>query len=483
MNPPTRLAALALAASLTALPARAADPALTIYNQNFAVLRETVPLDLKAGVNDVRFAGVTAQVEADSVILRDPAGKVALQILEQNYRNDPVSQELLLSLFEGQTINFVAHEPQKPDRTVAGKVVRSGYVPGGENVQPIIEVEGKLQFSLPGEPRFPTLGADTQLKPALSWKLNAPAAAKLDAELAYITGGLTWEASYNIVAPEAEDVIDLVGWITMKNESGATFANAKIKLMAGNVNKVQPDVEKPVGMAMEAAAAPAAPAPVVTEKAFEEFHLYTLARPATLRDKETKQVEFIRATGVKAARLFIYDPIMKDNGWQPGNNVGADADYGATSSKKVQVYREFKNSEANHLGIPLPKGRVRFYSQDEDRQLEFVGENNIDHTPKDELVRLYVGDSFDLVGERKRVDFQVNEANHRASETFEIKLRNRKKRPAEIRVVEHLYRWTNWTVKEKSQDFTKTDAQTIEFQVPLKPDEEKTVTYKVHYTW
>ena len=480
MSTPIRLALLTL---ITTLTARAADPSLTIYNQGFAVLRETVPLELKAGVNDVRYAGVTAQVEADSVILRDPAGKVPLQIIEQNYRNDPVSQELLLSLFEGQKLDFVVHEPQKPDRVIAGKVVRSGYVPGGESVQPIIEVEGKLQFSLPGEPRFPTLGADTQLKPTLSWKMNAPGAAKLDAELAYITGGLTWEASYNIVAPEAEDVIDLVGWITMKNTSGATFNNAKIKLMAGDVNKVQPVAPSSAMMATETAGGADAPAPVVTEKAFDEFHLYTLARPATLRDKETKQVEFLRATEVKATRLFIYDPIMKDNGWQLGNNVGEDADYGTTSSKKVQVYREFKNSEANHLGIPLPKGRVRFYSQDEDRQLEFVGENNIDHTPKDELVRLYVGDSFDLVGERKRVDFQVNEANHRASETFEIKLRNRKKKPAEIRVVEHLYRWTNWTIKEKSQEFTKTDAQTIEFKVPLKADEEKTVTYKVSYTW
>ena len=475
------LAALAVVPALTTF---AADPALTIYNQNFAVVRDAVPLDRKAGVNDARFAGVTAQVEPDSVILRDPTGKAPLQILEQNYRNDPVSQELLLSLFEGKTLNFVEHEAQKADRVVAGKVIRSGYVPGGQSVQPVIEVEGKLQFSLPGEPRFPTLGDDTQLKPALSWKINSPAAAKLDAELAYVTAGLTWEASYNIVAPEANDVIDLVGWITMKNESGATFSNAKIKLMAGNVNKVEPEPAAAPMLDKAAALGDArGVAPPVTEKAFDEFHLYTLERPATLHDKETKQVEVIRAAGVQAARLFIYDPIMKEGGWQPGNNAEGDADYGVTSSKKVQVYREFKNSEANHLGIPLPKGRVRFYQQDDDRQLEFVGENNIDHTPKDELVRLYVGDSFDLVGERKRVDFKVNEANHRADESFEIKLRNRKKQPAEIRVVEHLYRWNDWEIKAKSQDFEKTDAQTIEFKVPLKPDEEKTVTYKVHYTW
>jgi hypothetical protein len=480
MKTPAHLTFLILALSLTA---RAADPALTIYNQDFAVLRETVPLDLKAGVNDVRFAGVTAQVEPDSVILRDPSGKIALQVLEQNYRNDPVSQDLLLSLFEGQWLDFLRREPNKPDAIVPGKVVRSGYVPGGQSVQPIIEVEGKLQFSLPGEPRFPTLGDDTQLKPALSWKINSPAAAKLDAELAYVTAGLTWEASYNIVAPEAADVIDLVGWITMKNESGAAFPSAKIKLMAGNVNKVQPPAPTVTAISGMVAEAAAAPEPQVKEKAFDEFHLYTLARPTTLRDKETKQVEFTRAAGVKAARIYVYDPVMKDEGWAPGEMIEKDEQYDTTSSKKVAVYREFKNTEENHLGIPLPKGRVRFYQQDEDRQLEFVGENEIEHTPKDELIRLYTGDSFDLVGERKRLDFKVNEANKWANESFEIKLRNRKKQPVEIRVVEHLYRWTNWTIKEKSQAFEKKDAQTIEFRVPLKPDEEKTVTYRVHYTW
>ncbi len=477
--------ALALAGSL-----HAADPALTIYNQNFAVVRETVSLNLKAGVNDVRFAGVTAQVEPDSVILRDPAGKAPLQILEQNYRNDPVSQELLLSLFEGQEIEFIAREPQKADRVVTGKIIRSGYVPGGSSVQPIIEVQGKLQFSLPGEPRFPALGDDTVLQPTLTWKLNAGAPAKLDAELAFITGGLTWLASYNLVAPETADTIDLVGWITMKNESGATFPEAKIKLMAGDVNKIAPPAPPEGytfsgaigGMKDESKA-------VVTEKAFDEFHLYTLANPTTLRDKETKQVEFVRATGVQATRLYIYDPIMAEGDWHLGQSVGEDADYGTTSSKKVAVYREFKNSEANHLGIALPKGRVRFYAQDDAQpgekggSLEFIGENEIDHTPKDELIRMKTGDSFDLVGERKRTDFKVNQDAHWATETFEIKVRNRKKTPVEIRVVEHLYRWTNWTIKEKSQDFTKTDAQTVEFLVPVKPSEEKIVTYKVRYTW
>ncbi|HTI99459.1 MAG TPA: hypothetical protein VL527_11305, partial [Dongiaceae bacterium] len=220
-------AALGAAATLTA----AAEPALTIYNQNFAVVRDTVPLDLKAGINDVRFANATAQVEPDSVVLRDPSGGHALQILEQNYRNDPVSQALLLSLFEGQTIDFETTRLKDSTQTkeiIPGKIVRSGYIPGGASTEPIIEVNGKLQFSLPGEPRFPNLGDDTMLKPAFNWMLQSDKAGKFDGEVSYITGGFTWEADYNLVAPEKGDLVDLIGWITLKNDSGKAFQNAKI---------------------------------------------------------------------------------------------------------------------------------------------------------------------------------------------------------------------------------------------------------------
>jgi hypothetical protein len=468
---------------ILATPAFAAEPAITIYNQGFAVVRDSLPIDLKAGPNQITFTGVTAKLEPDSVILRDVAGKVQLQILEQSYRNDPVSEPMLLSFFEGQSLDFIRREANKPDQTISAKIIRSGYVPGGAPVEPIVEIDGKLQFSLPGQPIFPSLGEENILKPALAWQINATAAAKINAEVAYVTQGFSWQASYNLVAPEKGDFVDIVGWITMQNDSGSGFQNAKIKLMAGDVNKVQPP-HSPMakrGFPMMAEMAMDAP-PVVSEKAFDEFHLYTLANRVTLRDKETKQVEFIRATGVKAERLYIYDGATL-NGWRVGMSVGADPGYGTTSNKKVHVYREFKNSEANKLGIPLPKGRVRFYSQDDDRQLEFVGENNIEHTPKDELVRLFIGDSFDLVGERKQTEFKVNEANHTLDETFEIQLRNRKKEAVEIRVVEHLFRWSNWSIEDRNHEFTKTDAQTIEFRVPLKPDEEKTVTYKVHYTW
>ena len=448
----------------------AADPALTIYNGGYAVVRETLPIDLKSGVNQVSFAGATAQVESDSVILRDVAGKAEFQILEQSYRNDPVSQAMLMSLFEGKSLEFNRREVNKPDRVVVGKVVRSGFVPGGNFVEPIIEVDGKLQFTLPGEPVFPSLGTDNVLKPTLNWKLNSASSGKIDAEVAYLSRGFTWEASYNLVAEEKSDIVDVVGWVTMNNQSGMTFNDAKIKLMAGDVNRVQPDYPMAARAMMAEGMAKGADR-VVTEKSFDEFHLYTLGNPATLRDKETKQVEFVRATGVKAERIYVFE--------------GAQYNYrrGVTQPGKVQVYREFKNSEANKLGIALPKGKLRFYSQDGDRQLEFVGENQIDHTPKDETIRVLTGNSFDLKGEHRMTNNTEDGSNRVATQTFEIKVRNHKKEPVEIRVLEHATHGGNWTLTAQSQPHEKKDATTLEFRVPLKPDEEKTVTYTIRYTW
>ena len=488
-----------------------AEPALTIYNQDFAVVRDTLPLDLKAGVNEVRFAEATAHLEPDSVILRDPAGKVPLQILEQNYRADPISQPLLLSLYEGKTIGFLVHpeDGKGPDHVVQGKIVRSGYVVHAAGLrhygnryanaqaadsseegggQPIIEVDGKLRFTLPGEPIFPALGDDTVLKPRLDWKIQTDAPAKLEAELAYVTGGMTWEASYSVVSPEQGDRIDLTGLVTMDNQSGKSFVDAKIKLMAGNVNKINPDndVEDAPVAGMASTVDQATRDVTVKEKTFDEYHLYSLPRPTTLHDRETKQVEFVRVDGVPSSRYYVYDGVQLDpqrDGNSSMESIRGDAAYGTRSNPKVWTMREFKNSEASHLGMPLPKGRVRFYRRDSDGQMEFTGENVIDHTPKDETVRIFSGSAFDLTGERIRTSFKQSSDENSADEAFEIKLRNHKKEPVEIRVIEHLYRWTNWEIPKGSDPWVKTDAQTIEFRVQVKPDAEKSLTYKVHYSW
>ena len=477
------------------------QPALTIYNGGFAVVREHLQLQLDEGTNQVSVAGMTSTLEPDSVILRDPTGQRAISILEQSYRNDPVSQERLLSMFEGKVIRFEVHQGDAVS-IIEGKVIRSGYVPGPSTGydrygnwiaptpqgQPVIEVGGAMRFSLPGLPLFPSLGDDTVLQPTLGWTLATDTAGPLAAELAYVTDGFTWEADYNAVEEEGASKLDIVGWITMQNHSGKTFREAKIKLMAGDVSKVEEEDGRRAGMARKLGYAMAASegGPAVTEKAFDEFHLYTVSRPVTLRHAESKQVEFVRATGVPEKRLYVYDGAAPDG--RPGMDWGnADfrfaGDWGTQGHKKVWVVREIKNDEASGLGLPLPKGKVRFYTRDKDGQLEFTGENLIDHTPKDETVRVYTGNAFDLVGERKRTDFRIQDDQDWLDESFEITLRNHKTEAVEFRVVEHLYRWTNWDIRQPSNTFLKTDAQTIEFRIPLKPDEERVITYTVHYTW
>jgi len=474
-----------------------AEPSLTIYNQDFAVVRDWIELSLKKGDNEVAVTNITAKVEPQSVILRDPAGKYAIRILEQNYRADPVSQELLLSLYEGQEIDFITDTEM-----VRGKIIRSGHVPPRANVSrfdpyffedeypsryrqeelPIIEVDGRLRFGLPGEPFFPSLKDDTILKPTLHWLIETEREGRLSAELCYITGGMSWEADYNLIYPEKGEVMDLIGWVTMKNESGKTFENARIKLMAGDVSKIQKDARMRY---VAGYGAMAGAAPPVSEKAFDEYHLYTLNRRTTLRNRQTKQVEFVRAERVKSMRFYVYNGSGIDlrRSW-PSETVRNRPDYGTKSETKVCVMREFDNSKDNSLGIPLPKGRVRFYRRDDDGQLEFTGENTIDHTPRDEKVRVYTGNAFDLVGERRQVNYRIENVRRIADESFEIKLRNHKdKETVEIRVVEHLYRNRNWEITKASQDYTKTNSQTIEFRVVVDPDKEQVLTCTVHYTW
>ena len=389
-----------------------------------------------------------------------------------------------------------------------GKIVRSGYVShvqawdqygydysarqaaisaAGGGV-PIIEMDGKLRFGLPGLSIFPSLGDDTILKPTLTWQIETDKEGPLDAELGYVTGGMSWKADYNLIAPESGDKVDLIGWVTIDNQTGKTFENAQIKLMAGDVKKIQPQ-QVFGGLRMGYAGraiSENAMMPPVSEKTFDEYHLYSLHNATTLRDRETKQVEFVRAVGVPSKRVYVYEGAFIDfnryNGWGE-DAIRQDPGYGSQSNPKVWVMREFENKESAGLGIPLPAGRTRFYRQDTDGRIEFVGENNIDHTPKDETVRVYTGNAFDLVGERIRTKFNVDSNNRWVDEEFDIKIRNHKKEAVEVRVVERLYRWTNWEIRDSSQEFTKQNAQTVEYRVKIDPDGQAKIHYLVHYSW
>lgn len=497
-----QLLATTFALAATSALALAGETHLTVYTQDFGVVRDTVPLALVPGPNRVRFAETTRHLEPDSVILRDPTGKNAIRILEQNYRSDPISQDLLLSLFEGQSITFLVREGEQDVRRV-GRILRSGYEPHqrglsrygqdyrqtqmmmayGSGSQPIVEIGGEIRFGLPGTPLFPSLGDDTILKPSIDWTIESDAASKFDAELCYVTGGMGWQADYNVVSPEVGDQLDFVGWVTIDNQSGKTFTDARVKLMAGDVNKLDPGSGGGGGRGARMEALAAMSGPPVTEKAFDEFHLYSIARPTTVRDRETKQIEFVRAAGAVAQRIYVYDGAFIDpdqRGWNM-TTIRRQPEYGTQSNPKIWVMREIANTQANQLGLPLPKGRVRFYRRDSDGQLEFVGENMIDHTPKDETLRVYTGNSFDVVGTRTRTDMKRDDDWF--DEAFEIELRNHKKEPVEIRVVEHLYRWVNWEITSKSDDYRKLDAQTAEFRITVPADGVRKVAYRVHYSW
>jgi hypothetical protein len=459
------------------------SPALTIYNQNFGVVRETISLDLKQGENQFDFSGVTAMLEPDSVILRDPTDSAQFRILEQNYRNDPASVGLLLQYFEGREIDFLAPTEEEPDRILRGKIIRSGYTGGG---QPIIEVGGQIRFGLPGQPLFPSLSDDSILLPTLSWLIQSQTTGTTPLQLSYVTSGLTWSADYNLVAPEKGDVVDLIGWITMNNETGRTFENARFKLVAGDVSKIQDRnrlMKRQAGYAM---AARAMDEETVTEKSFDDFHLYTITRQTTLRDQQSQQVEFVRVTGVKAPRVYLYDGASHAFGgyrnWY-SESVQVQRQIGGTGNKKVWIVRELENAQDNSLGMPLPAGRVRFYRADDDGLLEFTGENEIDHTPKDETIRLYTGNAFDLVGERTQTEFQYDQNDRWIRESYRIQLRNRKEEPVTIRVVEHLFRWSGWKIQQSSHEYNKKDSRTVEFDVKVPAGEEVEVTYTVRYSW
>lgn len=460
----------------------AAGPQVTIYNDGFATVKEARTLALTNGVQEIRVQDMSRQLEPDSVLLRELSkNPFGVRILEQSFVNDPLTEGLLLYQLEGQLVRF---EETRKDGTIkehTGKVIRSGYIPGGGSEQPIIEEDGAVRFALPGRPVFEGIDPSAFLKPALVWQLSSEQAGECPVEISYITEGMSWEATYNLVTPaEGGDEFDFSGWISLRNDTGKTFEDADVKLIAGDVQKVQPPRRNRYS-GRSPMAALALDEAMPEERAFDEFHLYTLPRPVRLRNSELKQVEFLRVAGVKGNRYYVYNPLI-DFGWRGGTIL--DADYGTRADSKVGVRVEISNSETNGLGVPLPKGRMRLYrTDDRDGRREFTGENNIEHLPKNELLKLDMGYAFDLVGERKRTDFSVDTTGKRMTESFEIKLRNRKETPVEIRVIESLYRAANWRITAKSMDYTKVDSHTVEFRVPVPADGETVVTYTAHYTW
>ena len=445
---------------------------LAVYNQNLALVKDIRSLDLAEGVDEVRFADVAAQIDPTSVHFRsldDPDGTV---VLEQNYEYDVVDSVKLLRKYVDQEISLVTEDGQEYSGTLLS-AADDVILQASDGQVTVVRLEQIKEFS------FSALPEGLITRPTLVWQLKSVQGGRQDVEVTYLTGGVNWQANYIVVLADDDKAIDLDGWVTLDNRSGTSYPDAKLKLIAGDIHRAPTPgrvVEKE--MLYEAAAVSA---PQVEERTFFEYHLYEVQRPVTIKDQQTKQIEFVTGSDVPAVKFFVYDGAqMRFPGlYQPLD----DPSYGTASNKKIMVMLEFTNGEDQGLGVPLPKGTLRVYKKDVDGSTLLVGEDAIDHTPKDEQVRLYIGDAFDIVGERVQTDFKVEYDDDWMEESYEITLRNHKDEDVEVRVVEHLFRWTEWRILEESHEHDKTDARTIEFRVPVEANGETTVTYTVRYEW
>ncbi|TSA15606.1 DUF4139 domain-containing protein [bacterium] len=468
---------------------------LTIYNQNLSLIREERPIRLIKGMNRVILPDIPATIDGTSLhflSLTDPAG---VRVLEQNYQYDLVHQAKLLERYIGKEVEFIRVNPQtKQEYTVRGKLIATGYafqpqygaaVPNYYSTGGMIaEVDGKIEINPAGRLVLPALSEGLILRPRLEWLLNSNREGQHKTEISYLAGQLNWTCNYVALLNSDDSRIDVTGWVTLTNNSGTSFRNAGLKLVAGDVNVVKGAMEYEARLSAKRDMIQDASAPQFRQTELFEYKLYSLQRRTDLNNNETKQIELASANGVTAHKVFIYDGLADQwRTWYRNYSYRSQGSFGQQSNTKVGVYVTFKNELASGLGIPLPKGKVRVYKRDDDGKEQFIGEDNIDHTPKDEEVRLYLGNAFDIVGERAQKDFKSYASGHVVEETIEIKLRNHKEEQVEVQVYEHPWRWSQWEIVKSNADWTKVDQTTLRFPVKLEKGAEKMVSYTIRYTW
>jgi hypothetical protein len=336
----------------------------------------------------------------------------------------------------------------------------------------IIRRDQIRQFSLP------PLAERPATRPTLTWLLNVSQAGDHDLQVTYLTEGISWQADYTALLSENDTRMSLDGWVSVTNTSGSRYEDARVKLVAGELNRVQEKVyeEAAFDRAVELAAA----APSVAQRAVGDYHLYEIERPVTIEENQTKQVEFSRSTGVAVEKQYVLN--MTAPIWIGRGSAITDAGYGTVEQGEIAVQVHVTNSDASGLGMPLPAGTVRIYTEDTDGSAVLVGEDMIDHTPRDETIRLSLGNAFDLVGERRQTSFrQLGERS--IEETIEVTLRNQSEEDVTIQVIEHLFRAHDAEITDSSLDYESLDANTIQFSVPVESGGEETVTYTVVYRW
>lgn len=433
--------------------------ALTVYNVNLGLVKDVRELSLDKGIGNLRFMDVAAGIIPASVSIRSLIDANSLGILEQNYEYDLLNPEKLLDKYVGKKVKLFNKNPYTEREEIVEATLLSNN--GGA----IYQIGDEITFNYPGRVIFPKVPDDLISKPTLVWMFENTLPSKQKVEASYLTNGINWRADYVVTLNEKDDMANLSGWVTIENMSGTTYKDAKLKLVAGDVNRVKD--EREFDESMKYAAKAMVSAEQFKEDAFFEYHIYTLQRNSTIKNNQTKQIDLVTADDIPVKKEFIFQ----------GAAYYYRTQYGQPSSnQKVGVYVEIANMEKNHLGIPLPKGTIRIYKNDNEGSLQFVGEDSIDHTPKDEKIKLKLGDAFDVIGSRKQTSWEKT-AYDTYEAGYEISLRNHKKEDIIVKVVEPVQ--GDWKMISSSHDYNKTEAFTAEFFIPVPKDKEVKLNYKV----
>lgn len=452
---------------------------VTIYNGGFGFVKEVRALNLTAGSQEVAVEDVAAEIEANSVGIRGLSGP-SFSVLEQNYQYDLINAEAILNKAVGHVIKLHRILPNGSKETIEGTLMSSptAVVDSGNgqgmtyNGMVLKTADGRILLDPSGEVEVPAIPEGMISRPTLKWMLQANSAGSAQVELSYLTQGMSWQSDYVLTLGSASKA-DMRGWVTLTNNSGKTFKDAKLKLIAGDVQRAQAP-RTPGAFSRSGAADLAFAPPQFSEESLFEYHMYTLQRPASVRNNEMKQVSLFEASGITFEKKLIIDSMLNFGMYYPSEGeVG-------TGDIKPLAKVEFKNTKENDLGIPLPKGRVKVYQRDGAGSVQMVGEDSIDHTPKDERLSLTLGRSFDVRATRKRTKFKQVGLRW-FEETFEIEVRNRKDVAERVYVYERHF-W-EWSVPKTSIPFEKLDSQTMQYVIDLAANESKTVTYTVVTKW
>jgi len=441
--------------------------AVTVYNSDIALVRDVRNLQLARGTSDLRFMDIAATVNPATVHFRSLSEPASVSVLEQNYEYDLLEPEKLLHKYVGRDVTLV--RLRQDDGSTRAEEVKARLL--SYNGAPVWQIGNEIVTGLHADHiRFPELPETLYSRPTLVWTLENSGAGRHRVEASYLAGKLSWNADYVLRVSRDDKAGDLDGWVTLTNGSGTGFRNAKLQLVAGDLNRVRQAIGRM--MMDEARLAKPAAAPPMAEEAFSDYHLYTLNRQTTINNNQTKQVSMLTGTGVPVAKRYVVDgqSFYYRNAQHPG----------APLKDVVQVYYQFKNEARNGLGMPMPAGVVRVYQDDSKGGVQFVGEDRIDHTPKDETLNLKIGHAFDVVAERKQADFEKIAPNVYEIE-FEITLRNHKTAPIVVDVNEPI--GGTWRMVRSTHEWTKSDAWAGQFKVPVASDGVATLKYRVRVTY